>query len=78
MELEAFFKHVVVTLEGKDPGKAIEREGRLRSITKAVVPCDITQDPPIAEGFGGPYDVIMCILSIEAGCHDEEYKVAVK
>ena len=74
-----FFEHIVVTLEGKSPNEAIEREERLRSITRAVVPCDITQDPPIAEGFGGPYDTVMCMLSIEAGCHThEEYKAAVK
>ena len=74
-----FFEHVVVTLEEKSSREAIEREERLRSIIRAVVPCDITQDPPIAEGFGGPYDVVMCLLSIEAGCHThEEYKVAIK
>ena len=69
----------MVTLEGKSSNEAIEREERLRSIARAVVPCDVTQDPPIAEGFGGPYDVVMCMLSIEAGCHThEEYEVAVK
>jgi 2-polyprenyl-3-methyl-5-hydroxy-6-metoxy-1,4-benzoquinol methylase len=74
-----FFEHVVVILEEKRPREAIEREERLRSITRAVVPCDITQDPPIAEGYGGLYDVVMCMLSIEAGCHThDEYKVSVK
>ncbi len=74
-----FFEHVVVILEEKSPREAIEREERLRSITRAVVPCDITQDPPIVEGYGGPYDIVMCMLSIEAGCHThDEYKLAVK
>ena len=74
-----FFEHVVVTLEGKSSNEAIEREKCLRSIISAVVPCDVTQDPPIAEGFRGPYDAVMCMLSIEAGCHThEEYEVAVK
>ena len=52
----------MVTLEGKSQNEAIEREECLRSITRAVVPCDVTQDPPIvAEGFGGPYDAVMYV-----------------
>lgn len=39
----------------------------------------ITKDPPIAEGFEGPYDVIMSILCIENGClTKDEYKAAVR
>ena len=74
-----FFEHIVVTLEGKSPHEAIEREEYLRSIIQAVVPCDITQDPPITEGFEGPYDAVISLLSIETGCRSlEEYKCAVK
>ena len=74
MELEAIFRACCddFNLEGKSPTQAIEKEKRLlRSITRAVVPCDISQDPPIADGFGGPYDAVMydIMLSIEAGCH---------
>ena len=73
------FEYIVQTMEGKGAQETIEREKRLRSTIRAVVPCDITQDPPIAEGFEGPYDVVLTILSMEAGCSTlEEYKAAVK
>ena len=73
------FEYIVQTLEGKSAQETIEREKRLRSIIRAVVPCDITQDPPIAEGFEGPYDVVLTIMSMEAGClTQEDYKAAVK
>ena len=43
------------------------------------MPCDITQDPPIAEGYEGPYDVVMSMLCIENGCLTRnEYKAAVR
>ena len=35
---------------------------------RAVLACDITQDPPIAEGDGQPYDVVMSMLCFENGC----------
>ena len=42
------------------------------------MPCNITQDPPIAQGYEGPYDVVMSILCIENGClSKDEYKAAV-
>ena len=74
-----YFKHIVVTLEGQSEHEAVEREKYLRSITRAVVPCDVTQDPPIVIGFEGPYDVVISSLSIEAGCPTlEDYKIAVR
>ena len=74
-----FFDYVVVSLEGKSADEAVEREKRLRSIVKGVIPCDVTKDPPIALGYEGPYDIVMCLLSIETGClTQEEYRAAVK
>ena len=74
-----FFEYIVMTLEGKSENEAKEREHAFRNVVKAVTPCDVTQDPPIAVGYEGPYDVVMCLLSIEAGClTQEDYKAAVK
>ena len=74
-----YIKHVIQNVEGRNEKEAIEREESLRKAIKAVVACDITQDPPIAEGCEGPYDVIMSMLCIENGClTQEEYKAAVK
>ena len=42
-----YFKYVVQTLEGGTAEAAKEREKRLRSITKGVVHCDITQARPL-------------------------------
>lgn len=72
-------KYVVCDLEGKDNSQIQKREEDLRKAIKAVVPCDITQDPPIAKDYEGPYDVVMSLLCIESGCLTrEEYKAAVK
>ena len=74
-----YIKYVVQNVEGKDETEATEREESLRKAIKAVVACDITKDPPIAEGHEGPYDVVMSMLCIENGClTQEEYKAAVK
>ena len=73
-----FFTYIVQTLEGKSKQEAIEREKQLRSIAK-VVPCDITQDPPIAKGFEGPYDLVMSSQCLETAClTQEDYRAAVK
>ena len=63
-----YIKHVVQNVEGRDEKEATEREESLRKAIKAVVACGITQDPPIAEGYEGPYDVVMSMLCIENGC----------
>ena len=74
-----YIEHVVCDLEKKDKSEVIQREENLRKVIKAVVPCDITQDPPIAQGYEGPYDVVMSILCIENGClTKDEYKAAVR
>ena len=54
-----YIKHVVCDLEEKDEDEVQKRDENLRKAIKAVVPCDITQDSPIAEGYEGPYDIVM-------------------
>ena len=72
-------KYVICDLEGKDDSQVQKREEALHKAIKAIVPCDITQDPPIAKGYEGPYDVVMSMQCIENGCLTrQEYKAAVK
>ena len=72
-------KHVVQDFERRDEREALEREKTLRKSIKSVVACDITKDPPIAEGYDEPYDVVMSFLSIECGCLTrDDYRAAVK
>ena len=74
-----FFKFIVQTLEGKEESEALKREESLRNAIKAVVPCNITEDPLIARGFEGPYDVVMVMLCFESTCKTRaEYKAAVR
>ena len=74
-----YIKHVTCDLEGKDESEIQTREETLRKAIKAVVPCDITKDPPIAKGYEGPYDVVLSMLYIENGClTKQEYKAAMK
>lgn len=74
-----YFKHVVVTIEGKSEMEAFEREETMRKVIKAVVPCDISNDRPIADGYEGPYDIIISTLAVESGCKTlADYKAAIK
>ena len=74
-----YIKYVVCDLEGKDKSKVQKQEEDLRKAVKAIIPCDITQDPPIAKGYEEPYDVVVSILCMENGCLTrQEYKTAVK
>ena len=45
-----------------------------------MVPCDISQDPPIAKGFAKPhYNVVMSILCLESVCESkDDYKAAIR
>ncbi len=73
-----YFKYAVQALEGKDEEEAKAREVKLRSLVKAIVPCDATQDPPIQRGYEGPYDVIITFLCLPgASKTEEEYKAVV-
>ena len=67
-----YMEYVVQKLERGTAHEVAEREKRLRSIVKAVVHCDITQDPPIEKGYRGPYDVVMSLLCISVECKSNE------
>ena len=71
------FKHVVVDLEGK-PAKEIQtRADLVRKVVKAVVPCDVTQDPPIPTEYVDEYDIVTEFLCLTAACATkEDYKAA--
>ena len=74
-----YFKYVVEILEGGSEEDAMKREDELRSKVTAVVPCDITKERVIAEGYEGPYDVLFCSLVLEVACKDfESYAIGIK
>ena len=69
-----FFEYVVQELEGKSKEEAEMRQEELRRVVKAVIPCDITKDPPIDPAYCGPYDVVFSSLCLEGACTSlEEY-----
>ena len=79
IDLSPYFKYIVQTLEGGSEEEAMKREKELRSKVKAVVECDLTKDQFIAEGYEGPYDVVICSLVIGVVCRDpESYAVGIK
>ena len=71
------FKHVVVDLEGK-PAKEIQtRVDLVRKVVKAVVPCDVNQNPPIPTEYVDQYDIVTEFLCLTAACATkEDYKAA--
>ena len=69
-----YFKFVVQELEGKSEKEMKERQDVIRKLVKAVVPCDITQEPPIKPGYDTVYDVVICCLMLEGTADDiKEY-----
>ena len=60
------FSYVVKTLEGNGDLLVSEREEQVRKLVKAVVPCDITKDPPIDQSYNQTYDVVISSLVMEA------------
>ena len=69
-----YFSYVVQELEGKGEKEARERQELVRKLSRAVVHCDITNDPPIERGYEQPYDVVMCTLVMEgASTNCDEY-----
>ena len=76
-----YFKYVVQTLEGGSDEEATQREEVLRKKIKAVVPCNISKDQIIEDGYQieAAYDVVSCFLCLECGCKDNDsYKRAIK
>ena len=74
-----FFRLVVKDMEGKGEKEVEERQELVRSLVKAVVHCDLTQDPPIERGYDREYDVVISALCLEAATETSaEYKSGVK
>ena len=71
------FKHVVVDLEGKTEEEIPTRAELVRRVVKAVVPCDVNQDPPIPIEYVNQYDIVTESLCLTAACATrEDYKAA--
>ena len=71
----SYFHYVIRELEGKGDKEIKEREEQIRKLVKAVVPCDIGQDPPIAEEYNQQYDVVFCSLVLECALQTrDDYK----
>ncbi len=73
-----YIKHVVKHLENKSEEEVQTREERLRNLIK-VVSCDIKAEPPIEEGYEGPYGIVMTSLAIGSACENEaDYTRSIK
>ena len=70
-----FFKYAVENLEGLTGDEPVlKKQEQLRKQVKAVVSCDATKDPPIAPGYEGPYDYVLCSLCLTVTASSiEEY-----
>ena len=67
-----YFTFIVQGLEGKGNDEVSKRVQQLRQRIKAVIPCDITQDPPVESTYAGPYDIVTSSLCLEAACSTED------
>ena len=74
-----YFKHVVHTLEGKaNPDAVMQRQEKLRSLLKDVVPCDLKADV-VVPAVKGPVNIISSNYCLESTFDSlEEYSVALK
>jgi nicotinamide N-methyltransferase len=75
-EAEAFdwrhFVEAVLALEGREASAAAvaAREALVRARLRAVLVCDVTQQPPLAIPDEGAYDVVCANLCLEAVAQD--------
>ena len=69
------FEFLVRNLEGNKEASAIkERQEMVRKTVKAVVHCDLTEDPLIQKGYDNLYDVVISSLVIDTvPTSDEEF-----
>ena len=68
------FQFVITKLEGKEE-EVLKRKQKVRKVVKAVVHCDLTQDPPIEEGFNKLYDVVISSFVLQTIAKSyEDYK----
>ena len=72
LDWSVYFRYVVVELEGKMENDIAAREEQVRKLTKAVVPGDITQDPPIESGYHRQYDVVVANLVLAASSRSQK------
>ena len=72
IDWSVYFRYVVVELEGKTESEIASRKEQVRKLTKAVVPCNITQDPPIESGYHRQYDVVVTNLVVTAASHSQK------
>lgn len=74
-----FFNYIVQELEGKSKEEAVKREVILRQLIKAILPCDITKNPPIPDQYTGPYDILINTLMFDVTATTiEEYEQQMK
>ena len=70
------FKHVVVDLEGKSEKEVPVRAELVRKVIKAVVPCDVTRNPPIPSQYVDEYDIVTDYLCLVSACATREDYIA--
>ena len=71
------FKHIVVDLEAKTEEEVPIRAELVRKVIKAVVPCDVNQDPPIPTEHVDQYDIVTDLLCLVSACATtEDYTAA--
>ena len=70
------FSFVVEELEGKGEEEVVERQEQVRKLVKAVVHCDLTQDPPIDKDYDKLYDVVISSMVVECIAQNyDEYNI---
>ena len=67
-----YFNMVVTEMEGKDENEVEQRMAMVREKVKAVVPCDITKDPPIPQEYMCQYDIVQSFLCLNSACQTKE------
>ena len=66
------FNYVVRDLEGKGGEEVAVRQEKVHNIVKAVVHCDLTQDPIIESSYNVSYDVVASSLVLTAASENYE------
>ena len=72
LDWSVYFRYVVVELEGKTESDIAAREEQVRKLTKAVVSCNLTQDPPIESGYDRQYDIVVASLVLAASSFSQD------
>ena len=70
-----YFRRAVTELEGGEEREVLERVEKIRRVVKAVIHCDLSQDPPVEKGYDVQYDLInSCFCLCVAAKSLEEYR----